>query len=233
MNKLNSISKILKQSSFFSQLSAEILEKLCSIAEEKKFKKGQSIFQQGDFAPGIYVVDSGLVRVYKVGSNGKEHVLHMASAGMTFAEVAVLGDFPCPAYAEAVEETHCVLLPTKVFQKLLQEDSLLLRQILVGMAFWVRSLVNLLDDLVLKDAMGRVAAYLLTESQKQKNNGVVSLSAMKKHIASHLNLTSETLSRTFRQLKELELIQEPEENQIRIVRVTDLKQVAEGNFPRL
>ena len=200
------------------------------MAVRRDFRKGEVIFRDGEPAPGVFIVANGLVRVYKLAPTGKEHVLHLASPGMTFAEVAVLGDFPCPAFAEALEETACVLLPVEPFTKALREDHPLCLQILSGMATWVKSLVSLLEGIVLRDALGRVAGYLL---QAQADQGaVISLSGLKRHVASHLNLTSETLSRTLRQLREERLISE-DENGLVIKDVQGLKRLSEGYYPRI
>jgi CRP/FNR family transcriptional regulator len=200
------------------------------MAVRRDFKKGEVIFQEGDPAPGVFIVSSGLVRVYKLAPTGKEHVLHLASAGMTFAEVAVLGAFPCPAFAEALEDTACVLLPTEPFTGALREDHRLCLQILSGMAMWVKSLVSLLEGIVLRDALGRVAGFLLQAHADQ--GPVISLPGLKKHVASHLNLTSETLSRTLRQLRDDRLISE-NENGLIIEDPQGLQRIVEGFFPRI
>ena len=208
------------------------LSGMAKIAREVSFGRNELIFQQGDPVPGIYIVTKGLVRVFKTGPSGKEHVLHLAGPGMTFAEIAVMGQFPCPAFAETVEETECLLLPTELFLQAIRKDPSLCLQILAGMAVWVRSFLDLMDGIVLKDAVGRVAMYLLEEARRQGTPNRVALPGLKKHIASHLNLTSETLSRTLRQLKEGGLIEEPSETIVAIPSLERLNQAAEGNFPR-
>ena len=75
-----------------------------------------------------------------------------------------------------------------------------------------------------------MAGYLL---QAQPEHGTaVSLPGLKKHIASHLNLTSETLSRTLRQLREERLIRENDDGLV-ILDGPGLQRIAEGYFPRI
>ena len=224
------IADALAACTFFSQVDGATRKRLIRMAVRREYGKGEVIFRDGDAAPGVFIVASGLVRVYKLAPSGKEHVLHLAGPRMTFAEVAVLGDFPCPAFAEALEETSCVLLPVGPFMRALREDHRMSLQILSSMAMWVKSLVSLLEDIVLRDAAGRVAGYLLQAQAEQ--GAAISLPGLKRHIASHLNLTSETLSRTLRQLRDERLIRENESGLV-VLDAPGLKRIAEGYFPRI
>ncbi len=224
------VAAVLGGCSFFARVESESQKRLIRMAVWRQFEKGEVVFREGEPAPGVFVVASGLVRIYKLAPNGKEHVLHLAGPGMTFAEVAVLGEFPCPAFAEAVEATKCLLLPIEPFSRALREDHRLCLQILSSMAVWVRSLVSLLEGIVLRDAAGRVAGYLLQTHAEQGET--ISLPALKKHIASHLNLTSETLSRTLRQLREDRLIRETDAGLV-LEDLKGLQRIAEGFFPRI
>ncbi len=215
---------------FFSQVDGPTRKRLVRMAVRREYRKGETVFRDGDPAPGVFIVESGLVRVFKLAPNGKEHVLHLAGPGMTFAEVAVLGDFPCPAFAEAVEESACVLLPVEPFMRALREDHQLSLQILSSMAMWVKTLVSLLEDVVLRDAAGRVAGYLLQAQTEQ--GAAISLPGLKRHIASHLNLTSETLSRTLRQLRDEGVIGETDAGLV-VHDVRGLQRIAEGFYPRI
>jgi len=223
-------SDILKHCRLFAALTPLSISRLEPITRLVHLKKGQQVFRPGDACPGVYVVGSGAVRIYKIALGGKEHVLHFAYPGMTFAEVAAIGRFPCPAYAEAMEDTVCALLPTADFRRLLQENHDFCLQLMDGMCGWVRHLVGVLEDVVLRDATGRVARHLLHADPSQ-GRAAFSLPAKKKDLASHLNLTSETLSRTLRRLAECGLIDMPHPQQIRILDFASLTDVAEGAPP--
>lgn len=221
---------VLRKCGLLRGLDEGWLNLLAEAAVLKHYKKGQRILSQGEECPGLFCVGSGLVRVYKLAPSGKEHILHFADPGKTFAEVAAMGRFPLPAHAEAAEDSVCLMIPTHRFRALLEKHHALCLQLLAGMSLWVRSLVGLLEDLVLRDAGGRVARHLLATAAERPDEAFV-LPVMKKDLASHLNLTSETLSRTLRRFVESELIEMDAHQRIRILRRGALEEVSEGLLP--
>lgn len=222
---------ILHNCKLFAQVPQTQFRRLATLAKICHFRKGQMIFQEGDPCSGVYVVGSGMVRVFNRGTGGKEHVLHMVGPGETFAEVAAIGDFELPASAEAVSKTTCAFLPAAGFRKLLEDEPVFCHGMLLGLTVWVRHLVALMGDLVLRDAAGRIARFLL--EAKPGADGTVKLPGLKRHIASHLNLTSETFSRTFRRLTDAGLISEAKNNKVKLLDRKTLRRVAEGMFPKL
>jgi len=222
--------EILRSCGFFRSLTDASLAKIEPIARILRFAKGRTIFREGDPCPGTYVVSEGAVRVYKLAPNGKEHVLHFAYPGMTFAEVASIGQFNCPAFADAMEPTVCALLPQRDFLNVLDRDHAFCRELMDGMALWVRQFVGLLEDIVLRDAIARVARHLI-QADATRGEGEFTLPMRKKDLASHLNLTSETLSRTLRRLAELKLIEMSAGQHIRICDFSALSDVAQGLPP--
>jgi CRP/FNR family transcriptional regulator len=220
------IAEILHDCRLFAAVKPAGFQRLVTMARLAKFEKGEIIFRDGQECPGVYVVGSGLVRVYKVGPGGKEHVLHLVGPGKTFAEVAAIGGFDCPANAEALAPTTCGLLPADRFQKALEEDHRLCLDLMIGLTLWVRHLVGMVEDVVLRDAVGRLARYLVESPAAE--DGLVELPSLKRHVASHLNLTSETFSRTIRRLMDAGLIAQREGNRVQLLDPERLRMVAEG-----
>jgi CRP/FNR family transcriptional regulator, dissimilatory nitrate respiration regulator len=225
---------ILDACELFAEVPKASFQRLATMARLCQFRKGQAIFRENEPCPGVYIVGQGLVRVFKRGPGGREHVLHIVGAGSTFAEVAAIGNFNVPASAEAVSKTTCVLLPQDRFRAALAEDHGLCQGMLAGMTLWVRRLVTLIEDITLRDAAGRIARYLLDLSEsKRAADGSIGLPSLKRYVASHLNLTSETFSRTLRRLIEAGLVAEAGPTRVRVLQPKKLRQVAEGLFPTL
>ena len=217
--------EILENCPFFADVNDTAFRRLFAISRVVKFRSGQTIFRQNELCPGMYVVGTGLVRIFKRTPQGRERVLHLVGPGETFAEVAAIGNFPCPACAEAVSPTTCVLLPLEPLQKLIAEDHELCRQLLLSLCLWVRRLVDLVEDLTLRDAAGRVARLLLEKSHRDHQK--VRLPTLKRHLAAQLDLTSETFSRVLRRLELVGAIKHLSRNELEIINMKKLEELAQ------
>jgi len=211
----------------FARLAPDARRRLAALAVPRDPDAGDMLVHQGDPCPGVFVVGRGLVRVYKLAPSGKEHVLHLAAAGATFAEAAVIGRFDCPAYAQAVEDSDLVMIPADPFRAFLDSDHRACIDLLIGLSSWLHHVVDLLEDVVLRDAAGRVSRHLLACAG---DDGVVHLPGARKLLANQLNLTPETLSRTLRRLDDDRCISS-EREAIVILDRGRLEAVAAGLFP--
>jgi CRP/FNR family transcriptional regulator len=222
---------VLARCPLFGGLDTQGRLRLATLSRRKHYGAGATIARQDTPAPGIFVVEHGQVRIVRLAPQDRQHVLHLCGPGQTFAEVAVLGEFPLPATAEALEDTTCLLLPAQPLMRALGSDHALCLQLLGGMSRWVHHLVQLLEDIVLRDAVERVARYLLAETSDAQPQ--LNFAGTKQHIASHLNLTSETLSRVLRRLDDAGLIQRPTQHQVHVQQRQALTHLAAGHFPHI
>ncbi len=87
------------------------MEILSGIAVRRSFNRGEIIFQDGDKGDGIYIVETGKIKVYKLSLDGKEQILHIFGPGHTFGEVPVFQGKSFPASAMALEPSNIVFCP--------------------------------------------------------------------------------------------------------------------------
>lgn len=85
-----------------------------------RFKKGETIFLEGDEANGVYIVDKGGVLIFKTMPD-REIVLAERAAGEIFGEMALVDGKPRSASARAKEDTMCYVINDKQFDQYIQE----------------------------------------------------------------------------------------------------------------
>ncbi len=191
----------------FSGLSRTQLAQLIGIALEKNFGRGELIFSEGDEGNGFYVILVGTVKIFKVSPDGKEHILHIFSAGQTFGEVPVFAGEHFPANAEVLQDTRVLFFPRSAFVALLEKNPALSLKLLADLSLKLRQFTVQIENLSLKEIPARLATYLLYLSEEQGHEDHVTLSISKGQLASLLGTIPETLSRMFAKLSSQQLIQ--------------------------
>jgi CRP/FNR family transcriptional regulator len=209
------LSDHLKKVYIFSGLDETELETLSKIVKQKTFNKGDIIFFDTEPYLGFYITVTGLVKIYKISKDGKEHILHLISSYNTFAEVPLFENFNeifedsfrYPANAMALEDdTRVLLIPARQFRELLESNTKICIKMVSGFAKRLRHLNHHIEELTLKDVTRRVAGYILTEQNKAKDNDSISLNISKNDLAAYLGTIPETLSRTLKKLQEEDMI---------------------------
>ena len=179
----------------FDGLPRDQLEALKNIAVSKHFNKGHIIFSEGDAADGFYVVVEGVVKIFKLSVEGKEHILHIFEAGEPFGEVPVFAGVHFPAHAQAIAETRLLYFPRDAFLNLIEQIPSLALNMLATLSARLRQFTVKIEHLSLKEVPGRLAAYLLDLSDETEGDSPVDLNVSKQQIASLLGTIPETLSR--------------------------------------
>jgi CRP-like cAMP-binding protein len=230
---------VIKKVYLFSSLNEYELETVYNISRLKTFNKGDIIFFDTEPYLGFYVVAAGLIKIYKISSEGHEHILHIIGPYNTFGEVPLFENFYeshkddslYPANCMAIEDnTQVILFPARPFTELFENNSRLCLKLISGFAKRLRYLNHHIEDITLKDVTKRVAGFVLTEfnSSKKQNKdkpSEIRLRISKNDLASLLGTIPETLSRTFKKLHE-DRILEVVGRTIRVMDINKLKEIS-------
>src|SRR5271167_4729898 len=96
---------VLKRVPIFSGLSEQEFAFLLSRLTQHKYGAGELIFGEGDPCAGLYVVQSGNVRIFKSSAGGREQVLSIDGPGSSIAELPVFDGGNYPASAQAIGDS--------------------------------------------------------------------------------------------------------------------------------
>ena len=100
-----SICKAHKKS-IFSHLEKAALEKLSREMVSNSYKKGQTLFHQGNPPFGLYCVSSGRIKVIKTDIGANETILRIASAGDLIGHRSLFCDSLYSASAVVLEDAE-------------------------------------------------------------------------------------------------------------------------------
>lgn len=199
--------QVISSSLLFEGLSPGQVENLATIAHVKSFQRGETIFFEGDEGIGFYMICEGKVKIYKVSSSGKEHILHIFGGGEPFGEVPVFHGHPFPATAEALVTTTTLFFPRDSFVRMVEANPSIALSMLAVLSMRLRRFAGQIENLSLKEVPARLAGYLLYLSHQQQGRDEVELDISKGQLASLLGTIPETLSRIFAKMSDEGLIQ--------------------------
>lgn len=220
----------LKNSLLFSGLNDADLTVLAAIAVRRSFVKGEALFSEGDEANGFYLLVEGHLKLCRVSPDGREKVLHFVRPGETFAEAAFFGDGKYPAEARALEAGEAVFLPRQGFMELMTGNPRFAMNLVVSLSLSLRRFARQIEELTFADVTSRLASFLVKRAAEKSTSydGItyLELGIKKGELAAQLGTASETISRTFRKLKE-EGILEMEARKVTILQMDRLLKLAE------
>ena len=223
---MKKIFDVISETPLFRGLPENQLKEIELITVLKHFNKGETIFIEGEEGIGFFIVVDGRVKVYKVSSEGKEHILHIFGPSEPFGEVPVFTGQPFPANAEAITESHVLFFSRTDFVALISRNPSLSLNMLAVLSKRLRHFTIQIENLSLKEVPARLASYLLYTTAEQGKGDVVILAISKGQLASLLGTIPETLSRIFGKMANQNLIRVDGRN-IHLVDLAGLKELAE------
>jgi len=189
---------VLARVPIFSDLSDAELKFLSDRAVTRRHASGELIFSEGDECTGLYIVESGDVRIFKTSAGGREQVLTVEHAGSSVAELPIFdgGNYP----ASACAATECVLLfiSRNDFRALCLEHPEVALKVLRMVGLRLRRLVGIIEELSFTTVRHRLAALLLRlarNSGKTSGRAEFKIDASNQELASQIGTVRELVSR--------------------------------------
>jgi CRP-like cAMP-binding protein len=111
----------LKDCSLFQCLTEEQVRRLESRAKSREFKRGTLIYAPSDLGDCVLVLTSGRVKIFHNTQDGKQAVLALIDPGELFGELALVEHGQREEYAESMEVSTVVVIPSEEIQRLMDE----------------------------------------------------------------------------------------------------------------
>ena len=150
----------LRRVSFFSGLSHEELRDLASHCVARTLTRDEMLLEEGDSNDGLFVVQSGAIKIFKMAETGREQVLVVERAGSTVGELPLFDGGTVPASAAALVDSTLLYLPKREFLELCRHNPDVSFAVILSLARRFRYLTSLVEELSLKEVSHRLARFL-------------------------------------------------------------------------
>jgi CRP/FNR family transcriptional regulator len=223
---------LLRQLSIFSELSDAVIRQLADRCVSRDFAAGRVLFSSGDACRGLYVIETGRVRIYRTSPDGKEQVLHIEGPGRPVAELPLFDGGVYPASAITAEPSRLIFLARDDFESMYRTHPDVAQAIIRGLGKRLRHLVHVTETLAFHDVAARLAMLFVGYAER---GGTVTPSGVElridrtqEELSLEIGTARESVSRAMRQLKRSGLIESLSRNRMRIPDVAKLRARAQG-----
>jgi len=193
----------IKVSSIFKDLTQEQLDtvhlgKGCSL-----YKRGNIIYHEGHRISGFYCIQSGVIKVYKTGIDGKEQIIRFAKPGDIIGFRSVLSKELACTTAKVIEDSVLCFIPSENLFQLVRENPSFSMQLMQLTCRELGEANNFITDIAQKTVRERLAEVLLIlmDTFGLDSAKVLQISLTREEMANMVGTATESVIRLLSEFK--------------------------------
>lgn len=196
----------LATTAIFAQLQPEQLASLQPHTVIQAYQMGEIITSEGDrLPPRLYALVSGLLRVSKLATTGKETILRTLTSGDIFAAPALFGNGIAPATVIAESDAQILMVDREALLTVIQANPEIALKMMAVFNQRLQQLHETVHGLVSERAIVRLARFIVFAAAEPgtklgKQGGCLHLPLAYYEIARSIGITYEECVRLFKQL---------------------------------
>ena len=195
-------SDVFKSILCFAALSDRAFERLLDAVREQTYGKDELLMLEGEPCPGLFVVKSGSVKLFRSSQHGQDQIVRIVERGGCFECVPFFDGGTNPVSASTIEPTEAYFLPAAEFEWMLVNCPEVLATFAPILARRLRSLVCTVGDFSHRQVYPRLARLLRQLSEQRDGQMVVSPSSPlhQEHLACMLGCSRQAVNSALRRL---------------------------------
>lgn len=196
----------------FTELDDKVLNKIVDIGLERKYTKNSIVFLEEEIGAILFIIISGKVKIVRTDDEGKEVILSILGTGDFFGEMALLDGLPRSATVVALDKTELFIIHRRDFLDLMENSPQIATSLMNELTRRLRKANEQIEDLSLKDAVGRVASVIIRLADDigkiRKGEVVIEDFPVQQDLANMAGTSRETISRTIHQFMRHEYVEQ-------------------------
>ena len=201
----------------FNHLEEEQMQEIMKVMKSNSYKKGETVYHEGDTSKVLYVVSKGRIKIYRLSETGKEQLLRILNPGDFTGELALFRESIHEAYAQAMSDTEvCMISKDDLGEFLIKYPTISLK-ILAEFSNRLETSEKQITRVVTEKVEARLALFLAELLDEGEGPLEVELPMSRKDLASYLGTTPETISRKLADFEDEGYIRQITNRQIEIL----------------
>lgn len=195
-----------KDKGIFCSLEKGDLDEVSKHKVTNTYKKGQTLFFQGNPPFGLYCVSQGKIKVTKTGNDGKESIVRLATGGDILGHRSLFSSESYTATATAIEDSVVCFIDKKFIYKAIQEQPSIAINIINKLSREMGAAETRSASMFQKNVRERLAELLLSFKAsygvKEGNRTKIDIKLTREEMASIIGTANETIIRFFSEFKD-------------------------------
>jgi len=188
-----------------------MIEWLPAIAASREtfiYKKGETLFKEGDIVTGIYFLNSGKVKVHSKWDGYKELIIRFAGPGDIVGHRGIGRQLIYPITATALEPASACYISLDFFEASLKVNANYMYELLLFYAAELQESEQRMRNLAQMPVKGRIAHAFLTLINKFgiDEENMLNIELSRQDLSSFVGATYETVFRTLHEFTDVNLV---------------------------
>ena len=220
---------VVRKLSALKELNKEEIIRISACKTGKIIKKGDVLFDEGEYINGIFCIKDGICKITKMSTNGRDQIIKLIKKGDLLGERSLISAEPANLRATALNDMEVCFIPKDEIVRDLKENNNFTMAMLKNLAVSLKQADDVIVDMAQKTVKQRLAETLvyLHNNFKTNENGSLDVLLSREDIASIIGTATESAIRLLSGFKKEKLIH-LKGKEIYILQPKELQRISEG-----
>lgn len=213
--------------SLFKHLTPDETQMLNYQKDFRLYNRGDILYEEGSRISGFFCINSGIIKVFKTGLDGKEQIIRFAKKGDFIAYRSVLSNEQACTSAKVIEESQVCFIPSEILIQLAKVNSTFAIELLKLACHELGEANSFITDIAQKTVRERLAEILLllVHDFGVDENKFLKISLTREELANIVGTATESVIRLLSDFKADKII-ELSGRKIKIVNIKALEKIS-------
>jgi len=188
-----------------------LLEEMGIATADRTYGPGDAVYREGEYGDALYVLVSGVMKLFRPYSGSKEATLRLLKSWDIFGHLAFAGEARQRAYAEAVTDCVVTKVPKIFVERAVRQEPRVAFKIMTLLELRLVQYEELVKCLLPRETEVRLANLLPLLAQKfgDRRDGVVTIDLRLTHqdLAAMVASTRESVTKVLNEMRGRDLIE--------------------------
>lgn len=190
----------LRNCRYFENVGDGILLEISHGMQLCRYDRGEAIFWEFEPSKGLYIIDRGSVKLYKLSQQGRELIIEVFGDGDSFNEVPVFDQQLNPVNVAALEESEIWIVNGGAILDCLYKYPEVTKAVVLNLSKNLRMLVSKVEELSFYQVTNRLAR-LIDSLPCEQLMGPASIRLTRDEMAARLGTVREVVARSLKDLE--------------------------------